>query len=164
MGSFPDNTKTLGLLDENSTQLGIWHPDDYYQDDGNNEELGIFTLIREEWHDLETVNIQETTLRQDASNVEEAALDEESTATRGSLRDSQSLEDSDTEDFSLSERVGSFEEALEQADRAEPRRERRAKNVPEFFGEVRIHLAVTDGDYVETNTVYEAKQGDNWDH
>ena len=46
---------------------------------------------------------------------------------------SESLEDSDTEDFSQSETVGFFEEALEQADRAEPRRGTRAGNVPQFF-------------------------------
>ena len=32
-----------------------------------------------------------------------------------------------------------------------------------FFGEVRTHLAVTEGDYVEPKTVYEAKQGDDLD-
>ena len=47
-----------------------------------------------------SVNTQEMTLRRDASDVEEAALDRESTATRGSLRDLESLEDSETEDFS----------------------------------------------------------------
>ena len=36
-------------------------------------------------------------------------------------------------------------------------------NVPQFFGEVRTHLVVTEGDYVEPKTVYEAKQGDDWD-
>ena len=114
------------------------------------------------WHEAGSVNTQETTLRQEASNVEEAALDEGSTATRGSQRDSESLEDSDT-DFSQSETVGFNEDALEHADRAEPRQGTRATNVPQFFGEVRTHLAVTEGDYVEPRTVYEAKQGDNWD-
>ena len=107
------------------------------------------------------MNIQETTLRRDASDVEEAELDEESTATRGSLRDSESLEDSEMED--ISQTVGFFEDALEQADRAEPRRGTRATNVPQLFGEVRIHLPVTEGDYVESKTVYQAKQGDDWD-
>ena len=115
----------------------------------------------EECQYSESVNTQETTLRQDASDVEETALDEESTATRRSLRDLESLEDSETEDFSLN--VGFFEEALEQADRADPRRGKRARNVPQFFGEFRTHLAVTEGDYVEPKTVYEAKQGDDWD-
>ena len=32
-----------------------------------------------------------------------------------------------------------------------------------IFGEVRTHFAVTEGDYVEHKTLYEAKQGDNWD-
>ena len=81
------------------------------------------------------MNTQETTLRRDASDVDEAALDEESTAARGSLRDSASLEDSDTEDFSQSETVGFFKETLEQAHRADPRRGRQAKNVRIFFGE-----------------------------
>ena len=103
------------------------------------------------------MNTQETTQRRDDSDVEEAALDEESTATRGSLRDSESLEDSETEDFSQT--VGFFEEALEQADRAEPRQVTRARNVPQYFGEVRTHHAVTEGDYVEPKTVYKVKLG-----
>ena len=82
--------------------------------------MGTSTAIKEEWHYAESVNTQETTLRRDASDVEETPLDEESTATRGSLRDSESLEDSETEDFSQT--TGFFEEALEQADRTEPRR------------------------------------------
>ena len=161
MGLIPDNTETPDLLDEGSQQLGIWHPDDGHQDDGNKEEQGTSTAIKEEWHYAESVNTQETTLRRDASDVEEAALDEESTATRGSLRDSESLEHSETEDFSQT--VGFFGEALEQADRAEPRRVTGARIVPQFFGEVRTHLGVTEGDYVEPKTVYEAKQGDDWD-
>ena len=59
--------------------------------------------------------------------------------------------------------VGFFEEALEQADRAEPRRGTPARNVPQFFGVVRTHLAVTEGNYVEFETVYETKQADEWD-
>ena len=161
MGSIPDDTETPNLLDEGSQQLGIWHPDDGHQDDGNKEEQGTSTAIKEEWHNAESVNTQETTLRRNASDAEEAALDEDSTATRGSLRDSKSLEDSETEDFSQT--AGFFEESLEQADMAEPRRGTRARNVPQFFGEVRAHLAVTEGDYVEPKTVYEAKQGDDWD-
>ena len=109
------------------------------------------------------MNTQETPLRRDASYVEEAVLDEESTATRGSLRDSESLEDSEMEDFSQSKTVGFFVEALEQADRAEPRRGTRARNVLQFFGEVRTHHVVTEGDYVEPKTVYEAKHGDDRD-
>ena len=162
-GSIPANTETLDLLDKGSQQLGIWHSDNGQQDDGNKEEQGTSTAIKEDWHDAESVNTQETTLRLDASDVEEAALDEESIATRWSLRDSKSLEDSETEDFSQSETVGLFEQAMEQADRAEPRRGTRARNVPQFFGEVRTHLAVTEGDYVEPKTVYEAKQADEWD-
>ena len=107
------------------------------------------------------MNTQERTLRQDDSDVEEAALDEESTAIRGSLRDSESLEDSKMEDFSQT--VGFFEEALEQADRAEPRRGTRARNVPQFFVDVRTHLAVTEYNYVEPKTVDEAMQSDEWD-
>ena len=42
-------------------------------------------------------------------------------------------EDCDKEDFSQSETVSFFEEALEQADRAELRRETRARNVPPIF-------------------------------
>ena len=67
------------------------------------------------------MDIQVTTLRRDASDVEEAALDEEPKATRVSLIDSDSVEDSYTEYFSQSETVGCFEEALEKVDRAEPR-------------------------------------------
>ena len=134
----------------------IWHPDDGHQDD-NRERQGTPTAIKEEWQDAVSVNTQETTLRQVASDAEEAALDEGSTATRGSQRDSESLEDSDT-DFSQSETVGFNEDALEHADRAEPRRGTQARDVPQFFGEVRTHLVVTEGDYVEPRTVYEAKQ------
>ena len=79
-------------------------------------------------------------MRRDTLDVEEAILDEESTATRGSLRDSEFLEDSDIEDFSQSETVGFFEEALEQADIVDPRRGTRASNVPQFCEEVRTHL------------------------
>ena len=35
VGSIPDNTETLDLLDEGLPQLGILHPDDGKQDDGN---------------------------------------------------------------------------------------------------------------------------------
>ena len=145
VGSIPNNTETPDLLDEGSQLLGIWHPDDGHQDDGNREEQGTSTAIKEDRYDAESVNTQETTLRRDASDVEEAALDEESTATRGSLRDSEPLEDSETEDFSQT--VGFFEEALEQADRAQPRRGTRARNVPQFFleksGTILLWLRVT---------------------
>ena len=116
----------------------------------------------EEWHDAESVNTQETTLRGDYSDAEEAALDEKSISTRRRLRESESLEDSDTEDFSQSETVGFTKKALEQ-DRAEPRRGTPAGIILQFFGEVRSYLAVTESDYVEPKTVYEAKQADNWD-
>ena len=99
MVSNPDNTETPDLLDEGSQQLGIRHPDDGHQNDGNKGEQGTSTAITEEWHGAENVNTQETTLRRDASDVEKAALDEESTATKWSLRDSESPEDSETEDF-----------------------------------------------------------------
>ena len=32
-----------------------------------------------------------------------------------------------------------------------------------FFGDIRTHLVWTEDDYVEPKTVYEAKQGNNWD-
>ena len=68
------------------------------------------------------------------------------------------------EDLNLfSQTVGFFEEALEQADRAEPRRGTRARNVPNFFGEIRTHLVVTEGNYLEPKTVCEAKPADEWD-
>ena len=63
VGSVPDNTETPDLLDEGSQQLGIWHPDDGYQDDCNKEEQGTSTATKEEWHYAESVNTQETTLR-----------------------------------------------------------------------------------------------------
>ena len=131
VGSIPDNTETPDVLEEGSPQLRVWHPDDDHQDDGSKEEQGTSTAIKEEWHDSESVNTQDTTLRRDASDVEEAALDEESTATRGSLRDSESLEDSETEDFSQT--VAFLEEALEQADRAEPRQGTGARKVLHFL-------------------------------
>ena len=147
VGSIPDKTETADLLDEGSEQLRILHPDDGHQDD-NRERQGTSTAMKEEWHDAGKVNTQATTLRQEASDVEEAALDEGSTAIRGSQRDSESLEDSHT-DFSQSDTVCFNEDALEHADRAEPRRGTRARNVPQRFGEVRTHVAVTEGDYVE---------------
>ena len=62
------------------------------------------------------MNTQETTLRQEASDVGETALGEGSTATRGGHRDPESLEESDTEDFSQLETVGFNEDALEHDD------------------------------------------------
>ena len=47
------------LIDEGSQQLGIWHPDDGHQDDGNKEEQGTSTAIKEERHDAESVNTQD---------------------------------------------------------------------------------------------------------
>ena len=61
--SIPDNTETPNLLDEGSPQLGIWHTDDVQQDDGNKKKQDASTAIKEEWHDAESVNPQETTLR-----------------------------------------------------------------------------------------------------
>ena len=55
VGSIPDNTKTPDLLDEGSQQLGIWHPGDGHQDDGNKEEQGTSNAITEEWHGTESV-------------------------------------------------------------------------------------------------------------
>ena len=57
VGSIPDNTETLKLIDEGSRQLGIWHPDDSQQDDGNKEKWGTSTAIKEEWHDGDSLNI-----------------------------------------------------------------------------------------------------------
>ena len=37
VGLIPDNTEMPDLLDEGSQQLGVWHPDDGHQDDGNKE-------------------------------------------------------------------------------------------------------------------------------
>ena len=96
VGSIPDKTETPDLLDEGSSHLRIWHPVDGHQDDGKKEKQGTSNTIKEEFLDAEIVNTQETTLRRDASDVDEAAPDEESTATRGNPRDSESLEDRDT--------------------------------------------------------------------
>ena len=92
VGSIPDNTPDL--LDEGSEQLGIWHPDDIHHGNDTREQQDTTTAIMEEWHDAESVNTQETTLRQEASDAAETALDEGSTATKRSHRDS------DTVDFS----------------------------------------------------------------
>ena len=43
LGSILVTTETLNLLEEGSQQVGIWHPDDGHQDDGNKEEQGTFT-------------------------------------------------------------------------------------------------------------------------
>ena len=82
VGSIPDNKETADLLDDGS-ELGIWHPDDGHQDDENREQQDTSTAIKEEWHDTVSVNTQETTLRPEASDVGETALDEGSTATEG---------------------------------------------------------------------------------
>ena len=74
VGSIPDNKETADLLDDGS-ELGIWHPDDGHQDDDNRERQDTSTAIKEEWHDAGSVNTQETTLRQEASDVGETALD-----------------------------------------------------------------------------------------
>ena len=132
VGSIPDNKETADLLDDGS-ELGIWHPDDGHQDDDNRERQDTSTAIKEEWHDAGSVNTQETTLRPEASDLGETALDEGSTATRGSYRDSESLEDSDTEEFSQLETVGFNEDALEHADRAEPRQRDTSKECSAIF-------------------------------
>ena len=88
VGLIPDNTETPELLDEESQQLRIWQPDGGHQDSGNKEEQGTSTAIKEEWHDAESVNTQEATLRQDPSDVEEAALDKKNYCTK---RESQRL-------------------------------------------------------------------------
>ena len=136
-------TQTPNLQDERSQQQGIWQPDDEYQD-----HKSIYCQ-KEEWQDAERVNAQETTLRLDASYDEEAARDEKSTATNGSLRDSDSTEVSETEDFSHSETVGFTEEALEPEDRAESRRRTRTANVPQFSGKVSTHLGAPESEYVK---------------
>ena len=86
-----------------------------------------------QWHDVESVNTQETTLRRDATGVEKTAPDEGFTATRGGPRDSELLEDIDKGNFPQSERVGFTEEALEQADRAEPRQRDTSKEFSASF-------------------------------
>ena len=70
MGSIPDNKETADLIDDVSRQLGIWHPDDGHQDDGNQEQQGTSTAKKKDWHNAESVNTHETTLRRDASNGE----------------------------------------------------------------------------------------------
>ena len=89
-GSIPDNTETPDLLDEGSQQLWIWHPGDGHQDDGNKEKQATSTAINKEYNEAETVNKQEPTLSRDTLDVVERALVEESNATRGSLRNSES--------------------------------------------------------------------------
>ena len=44
---------------------------------------------------------------------------------------------------------------------SEPKRGTRTRNILHSFGEARIHLAVTEGEYVEPKTVYEAKNGED---
>ena len=53
------------------------------------EKQGRATATKEKWHVAKSVNPQERRLRREASNVEDALLDEKSAATRGSLRDSE---------------------------------------------------------------------------
>ena len=82
VGSIPDNTEKLDLLDKGSHPLGTWHADDCHQSDGNNEKHGTSTVKKEGWQDAENLNTQNTPLRRDAPKVEEAAQDEESTPIR----------------------------------------------------------------------------------
>ena len=88
-------------------------------------------MVKEEWHDAEKP--QEATLRRESPDVEEAAIDEGSTTTIENFRYLESLEDSDTEDFSQSEKIGFYEEPLEQAERKETRRGTRAGIFPDSF-------------------------------
>ena len=113
------------------------------------------TALKEVWYDAEILNKRETTLRPDALDVEKAALFEKSTATSGKPRDLESLKDRDTENFSQSETIGFAEEALKRTYVAEPRLRTRARNVKQFVGEVRTHLAQTEDDHVKSITVYE---------
>ena len=112
VGSNPENTETPDLLDEGSPHLGIWDSAYSQQNDDNKKKQGTSIALNEEWHDTESVNTRETTLRRDASDVEEAVPDKDSSATRRSLRESVSLQDSDTEGFSQSQTVELFEEDL----------------------------------------------------
>ena len=89
--------------------------------------------MKVESHDVESVNTQETILRRDTSDVEEAALDEESTAIKRYSETQIPRKTSDTEDFSQSETVGFAEKSLKQVDRAKARRRSRAKSVPHFL-------------------------------
>ena len=89
--------------------------------------------MKVESHDVESVNTQETILRRDNPDVEEAALDEECTAINRYSETQNACKTSDTEDFSQSETVGFAEKALEQMDRAKAGRESRAKSVPLFL-------------------------------
>ena len=127
VASITVNTETPDLLDEGSQQLGIWHPDDGHQYNGNKEEQGTFTAIKEEWYDAESVKTQETTLRPNASDVDEATLDEECTATRGSPRDSESLEDSDIENFYSQRELVSLKKLWSK------RIGTRERNIPQFM-------------------------------
>ena len=43
------------------------------------------------------------------------------------------------------------------------RSQRQLAIAPQFFREVRTNLVLNEGDYVEPKTVYEAKQGDDWE-
>ena len=65
--------------------------------------------------------------------------------------------------ISQSATVDSTVESLEQGDGEGFRRGRRARNVPQFFGEVRTHHDVTECVYVEPKTVYVAYQDNDWD-
>ena len=160
VGSIPDNTETPDLLDDGSQQMGIWRPDDGQQDDGNKEEQGTSTAKK--WR---------SGMTQRACTLKKRHWDEmpEMLRKRHWMKNLLQQEGV-SETLSLwktvkwrTKTVGFIEEALEQADSAEPWRGSPARNVPQFFGEVRTHLAVTEGDYVEPKTVYEAKQGDDWD-
>ena len=46
---------------------------------------------------------------------------------------------------------------------ADEKRQTRAGNVPQVSGEIRTHLALTAGEYIEPKYVYKAKQGVIWE-
>ena len=83
LGSIHENTETDDLLDAGPTQLDIWHPDDGYQDNGNEERHDTTIAIKKVRDDAESASAQERTRGQNISDVEEVTLSEEFSATKG---------------------------------------------------------------------------------
>ena len=99
VGLIPDNTETPDLLDGRSERLRIWQPDDCPQNAGNKEKQGTSTAKRGvAWRgEREHISTDPETR---CIGCWGSSTTWVTTSPRGSLRDSESLEDNGTEVFS----------------------------------------------------------------
>ena len=107
------------------------------------------------------MNTQKLTLRWYASEVEKAAPDEGSTATRWSVRDSESLK-------RVTQRTSQVRETWYLFKRHWSKQTKdTSKDCSPILGEDRSHLVVTEGNYLEAKSAYKVCKetlvtGDNW--